>query len=221
MGRDRCIAQSCGVSAVMEVLAHCNICTRRKTLGDLTTTEMHKKRTKLKECSSGFRTRRKYSSSKTLAALQKSFPASLCLFVVLLCLDRMSTVQGEPSWRAMPQDSDVAIGKNVTIQCGINDRGDLGVLWSRYQADGRMTSLFINDNSWNAPPRYYVVPHNYGYNLVITNATRDDDTKYECNIQKTSMRAEATVVVLGKFSIITRDSRICRLNHVLIFNNYL
>ena len=198
MDVDCCTAPCCGgITVHTEVNVHCDSCARRRrTLGDVSKTGMHSNRTKLKECSKS----RRCSLFLTIAALQKSFTTPLqCLFLALLC---SATVQGQPTWRTRPQNADVKIGKNVTLQCAIDNRQDLGVLWSKYESDGRMTSLFINDNYWNAPSRYYVLRHTYGYNLVITDAERDDDTTYECNIQKTSLRAEATVVVLGEFSFV-------------------
>ena len=177
---------------------HCDSCTRwRRTLGDVSKTGMHSNRTKLKECSNSGSCS---SSFLTISALQKSFATLLqCLFLALLCSATLSGVHGQPTWRTRPQNADVKLGNNVTLQCAIDNRQDLGVLWSKYESDGRMTSLFINDNYWNAPSRYHVLRHTYGYNLVITEAEREDDTTYECDIQKTSLRAEATVVVLGEF----------------------
>ena len=201
MARNSSMAQGAGDSAVIEVLTPCDRCLEQRTLHGAYS-EIHKIRTKLKDHSDGFYAKGKRSAFRTIARLQTSCPVLLCLLVVVLSL---TTVHGAPSWRAKPQDADVNLGKNVTLECGINNRGDLGMLWSKFQENGRTTSLFINDTSWNAPARYYVVPHNYGYNLVITNAERSDDTKYECNIQKTKLTAEATIVVLGKFRMKCRS----------------
>jgi len=103
-------------------------------------------------------------------------------------------------WISSPATQVRPLNGTATFDCliGGGGVGDRTVLWTKTTDDDERRTLFINDDTFDAPTRYRSTraQDGSGYRLTIDRIDTNDDAQYACEIQQLG-KASARLTVLG------------------------
>ncbi len=105
----------------------------------------------------------------------------------------------EPAWITQPSDTKITESGTQRIYCRIRNRGARQIAWIQYN-EGEVKNLFIDDGRWAAPDHYDIEKKVDGYDLIIRNAQRDDDSDVQCQLQQSDLNKRVKVTILGEYS---------------------
>ncbi len=130
--------------------------------------------------------------------LSTFYTVILLLSVITQHAMLVSAQDSEPAWITQPSDTKITETGTQRIYCRIRNRGARQIAWIQYN-EGEVKNLFIDDGRWAAPDHYDIEKKVDGYDLIIRNAQRDDDSDVQCQLQQSDLNKRVKVTVLGEY----------------------
>ncbi|ELT96997.1 hypothetical protein CAPTEDRAFT_223456 [Capitella teleta] len=138
-------------------------------------------------------------SSTSTKVFTKSLRISWRLIFAVTLFQFVHQVQGQ-QWVVAPSNTSARLGETVTLRCEGKDLGSRSTEWRQYSDAGTDRTLFFNDQRVTDNERYSALSNGNGFDLQISQLSRDDDAHYQCSFTLSELSVRARLTTLGEFT---------------------